>query len=356
MLRGLYTAGSAMSVNARRIDVVSNNLANVDTIAFKKDEALSESFEEVLVMKRGGTSKNYNYSNDGFTASEYDGKFLLNAPKGFIKMDGKTELNYSHSAEVRVDDEGYLSTFYRDGNKSLYPTKGHRVYGQNGYIQVGDGQVSFDDSGNVLVDGEIVDNIVYKPAANVIGTMGHGVRIERTETLFEQGQLERTDYEFDLAIDGKGFFEVETTFGTAYTRDGRFKIDQFNELVTTEGFTVTGLNGPIIIDGDNFQVNQFGEVIVDGETVDKLQLHNITNTFDLEKVGSGYFVYEEGFDLAEDEFDAAVRQGYIEKSNANNLEEMITLMELYRTYESNQRMVTAYDSTLDKAVNQIGRL
>jgi len=257
---------------------------------------------------------------------------------------------------VRVDDEGYLSTFYRDGNKSLYPTKGHRIYGENGYIKVDDGELSFDNSGNVLVDGEIIDNIIFKPTANVIGTMGHGVRIERTETMFEQGQLERTDYEYDIAIDGKGFFEVESTFGTAFTRDGRFKLNKFNELVTTEGFTVSGLEGPIVIEGSNFQVNQFGEVIVDGETVDKMQLHNITNTFDLEKAGSGYFIFEEGYELAEEDFEASVRQGYIEKSNANNLEEMITLMELYRNYESNQRMVTAYDNTLDKAVNQIGRL
>jgi flagellar basal-body rod protein FlgG len=356
MLRGLYTAGTAMLANSKRIDVVSNNLANIDTIAFKKDEALSESFEEVLLMKRNGMFKNNNYSNNGFTSSEYNGKYTLNAPYAFIKMDGKSTYNYSHSAEVHVDDEGYLSTYYKDGNGSLYPTKGSRIYGQNGYIKVDDKALSFDDSGNVLLDGEIVDNIIFKPASNVIGTMGAGVRIERTETLFEQGQLERTDYEYDLAIDGKGFIEIETTFGTAFTRDGRFKLNQFDELVTSEGFYVQGLNGRITIEGDNFQVNQFGEVIVDGVTVDKLKLVNIQNTYDLEKYGSGYFKMEEGFEVLEEDFTAAVRQGYIEKSNASNLTEMITLLELYRNYESNQRMVTAYDSTIDKAVNQIGRI
>ncbi len=356
MLRGLYMAGSAMSANAKRIDVVSNNLANIETIAFKKDETLAESFEEVLLMKTNGLHKNNNYSKAGFTASEYNGRYLINAPQAFIKMDGKSELNYSHSAEVHVDEEGYLSTFYKDGNGSLYPEKGSRVYGQNGYIKVDDKALSFDETGNVLLDGEIVDNIVYKPARNVIGTMGAGVRIERTETLFEQGQLERTDIEFDIALDGKGFIEIETPFGTAYTRDGRFKLNQFKELVTSEGFNVQGLEGPIVVEGTNFQVNQFGEIIVDGETVDKLKAMNITNTYDLEKYGAGYFKMEEGFEVVEEELTAVVRQGYIEKSNASNLTEMITLMELYRNYESNQRMVVAYDSTIDKAVNQIGRL
>jgi len=356
MLRGLYTAGSAMTANARRIDVVSNNLANIDTVAFKKDEVLTESFEEVLLTKRNGNHYTNTYSNKDFSFSEYNGRFTLNAPNAFLKLDGKSTLNYSHSAEVAVDSEGYLSTFYKDGNGDLYPTKVNRIYGQDGYIKVDDKELSFDDQGNVLLDGEIADNIIFKPAANVIGTMGHGIRVERTETLFEQGQLERTDYQYDIAIDGKGFFEVETTFGTTYSRDGRFKLNQFNELVTSEGFNVVGLNGPIVIEGENFQVNQFGEVLVDGVTIDKLKLMNIENTYDLEKYGAGYFKFEEGKEPVEGEFTAAVRQGYIEKSNANNLEEMITLMELYRSYESNQRMVTAYDSTLDKAVNQIGRL
>lgn len=373
MLRGLYTAGTAMVTNGKRIDVVSNNLANINTVAFKKDEVLTESFEEVLLSKRNGNHYDKVYSGKDFTSSEYKGKFTLHAPNAYIKMDGKSELNYSHSAEVAVDSEGYLSTFYKDGNGNLYPTKVNRIYGQNGYIKVDDKALSFDDQGNVLLDGEIADNIIFKPSRHVIGTMGAGVRVERTETLFEQGQLERTNTALDFAIDGKGFFEIRMNFNnsgirdaegtfetedfvTAYTRDGRFKINKFNELVTSEGFNVMGLNGPVVVEGDNLQINQFGEVVVDGVTTDKLNIINFENSYDLEKYGAGYFRMENGKEVIANEFDAQIRQGYIEKSNADNLEEMITLMELYRSYESNQRMVTAYDQTIDKAVNQIGRL
>lgn len=356
MLRGMYTAGSAMLANSRRIDVVSNNLANIDTIAFKKDQVLVESFEEVLLSKQNGTHQNNNYSTQGFTAVSYNDRYTVNAPNAFIKLDGKSTYNYSHSAELYVDDEGYLSTFYKDGNGSIYPNKGQRVYGQNGYIQVGTQSLEFDTKGNVLLDGQIVDNIVYLPTTNVIGTMGYGIQVERTETLFEQGQLERTDYAFDLAIDGKGFFEIEGPSGPIYTRDGRFKMNEFGELVTSENFKVSGLNGTIVVEGENFQVNHFGEVIVDGVTVDKIKTVQIDNTYDLEKMGSSYYRFEAGRELSEGEFTSDVRQGYIEKSNASNLNEMIDLMELYRNYESNQRMLTAYDATLDKAVNQIGRV
>lgn len=356
MLRGLYAAGSAMMVNNKKIDVVSNNLANIDTVGFKKDEVLSENFETVLIQKRGGTRPNLTHTTDGFTATSSGDQYTLNAPQAYIKLQGKSEASYSHSAVVRADEEGFLSTFYKDGNGNIYPEKGNRIYGQNGYVQVGDQEVEFDDTGNVLVNGAIVDNILHVPSYNTLGALGQGVRVERTETLFEQGQLERTDYAYDLAIDGKGFFEIDSPLGTLYTRDGRFKVDEFGFLKTTEGFDVVGLDGPIEVKGDEVQINTFGEVIVEGETVDKISVKAIENSFDLEKYGGGYFKLEDDKTLVEGELEASVRQGYVEKSNANNLIEMINLMELYRNYESNQRMVLAYDTTLDKAVNQVGRL
>jgi flagellar basal-body rod protein FlgG len=356
MLRGLYTAGSAMMVNNKRIDVVSNNLANIDTVGFKKDEVLTESFENVLIQKRNGSRPNLEHSRTGFTSENRGDFHYLDAPNAFFRLEGNTENDYSHSVALHIDDEGFLSTFYNDGNDNIYPDKGNRLYGQNGLIQVGEGPVDFDDNGNVLVNGNVVENILHVPGINVLGAMSSGVRVERTETLFEQGQLERTDYAYDLAIDGKGFFEIESPLGTLYTRDGRFKIDEFGFLNTAEGFEVVGLDGPIEIFDDNVQINSFGEVIVDGVTVDKISVVNIENSFDLEKYGGGYFRMAEGVEVDAGELEATVRQGYIEKSNANNLIEMIQLMELYRNYESNQRMVVAYDQTLDKAVNQIGRL
>lgn len=356
MLRGLYAAGSAMKTNSDRIEVVSNNLSNINTLTYKRDEVLTESFEEVLLMKRNGLHYDARYSSDGFTYQENDGKFLLNLPKGLLKLDGKTTFNYSHSAEVSVDSEGYLSTFYRDGNSNIYPEKFNRLYGQNGYIKVDDKEVTFDEKGNVLLDGEIVDNIVFRPSGNVIGTMGYGVKVERTETMFEQGPLEKTFGDMDLALEGKGFFQVETDFGRLYTRDGRFKINKERQLVTSEGFLVQGLNGPINIDGENFQVNEFGEIIVDNVTVDKLNMINIKNTYDLRKNGAGYYNMPTNIEIIEEPFDAEVKQGYIENSNVNSIKEMVNLLELYRTYEANQKVVSSYDSTLDKAVNQIGRV
>ncbi len=354
MLRGLYIAGTGMLANNTRIDVVSNNLANVNTTAYKKDGVLTESFEDVLIKKRQGLYRKL-YSNDGFTSEKTDIGYDITAPKGFLKVKGYKEDNYSHSARIGVDSEGYLSTIYFDGNDHKYPKMGNRIYGQKGFIKVDDKDYSFDEKGNVLVSGNIVDNLVFKPHTKVIGTLGNGVRISRAETSFTQGQLENTNSPYDLAIEGDGFFEIADKDRTLYTRDGSFKVRD-NILMTAGGLHVKGLEGDIVLTGKDFQINEYGEVIEGGKIVDKIKISSMNNTFDLEKVGSNFFAFADNKEIDAKEFEGSVRQGFLEKSNADNLVEMIELIELYRNYESNQRVITAYDQTLDKAVNQIGRV
>ncbi len=354
MLRGLYIAGTGMLANNTRIDVVSNNLANVNTTAYKKDGLLSESFADILISKRNGLYKKM-YSSEGFQSEKTDIGYDLSAPKGFLKIKGSSEDNYSHAARIGVDSEGYLSTIYFDGNDSKYPTMGNRLYGQKGFIKVDDKEYSFDEKGNVLVSGNIVDNVVFKPHFNVIGAMGNGVRVSRTETNFTQGQLEATNSQYDLAIEGDGFFEIADKDRTLYTRDGSFKVRD-NILMTAEGLHVKGLEGDIKVTGKDFKINEYGEIIVDGEIVDKMKVTSMNNTFDLEKAGSNFFAFAEGKEIDAKEFEGSVRQGFLEKSNSDNLVEMIDLIELYRNYESNQRVITAYDQVLDKAANQIGRV
>ena len=117
-----------------------------------------------------------------------------------------------------------------------------------------------------------------------------------------------------------------------------------------------GLKGPIKMNGKDIKTNEFGEIINNGETIDKFKITNIKNSYELSKVGGGYYNFKNNYKLEEEEFVGKLRQGYIEKSNSDNLAEMIALLELNRNYQSNQKMITSYDGIIDKAVNQIGRL
>ncbi len=355
MFRGLYTSATSLVANNRRIDIVSNNLANINTTAFKKDEAILESFEEVLLMKRHGVYKNYDYSKKGFSFTEQGDRFYVKIPDGYVRTKGKTADNYSKEAVLHVDDEGYLSTFYKDNRNDIYENMGNRVYGRNGFIRI-NGELSFDEAGNVMDDGNIIDNLIFVPSSDVIGTMSGGVRVERSETNFNQGQLLSSKNPLDFAIDGEGFFQVRDGEDVLYTRNGSFKLNKDHQLVTSDGLTVLGQFGEIVINSKNFEINEFGEVIIDNKTVDKLKLIKMSNTNNLMKVGQNNYKMTDGFDVQEEEFDSYVRQGFLERSNTNNLDEMIKLIQLHRNYESSQKVIAAYDNIMDKAVNVIGRV
>jgi len=356
MFRGLYTAGSAMITNTRTIDILSNNMANANTIAFKRDIVLSESFEDTLLSRINGSDDYPNRTNRSAEVKQSGKEVSIDLTNGYLQTKVPYGMSYSNSAKLTVDSEGYLSTYYKDSEGKILTDHGYRVYGSNGPIKVGDGDYEIDKNGNVVVDGETLDNIFTPIAKNIIGTMNSGIKIERVVTNFEQGQLRATSNPLDFAIRGDGFFEIDTPDGIRYTRDGRFKINAESELVTTEGFNVVGFNGNIVLDSDNVSVNKFGEIIMDGETKDKFKMLDIENKYDLRKQGAGYFYLEDGIEVKELPFEGAVEQGHIEDTNVSSMKEMIELLSAYRNYETSQRVVKAYDETIAKAANEIGRI
>ncbi|MDK2867117.1 MAG: flagellar basal-body rod protein FlgF, partial [Clostridiales bacterium] len=147
-----------------------------------------------------------------------------------------------------------------------------------------------------------------------------------------------------------------TPEGTMYTRNGAFTINQYDELVTMDGYNVMGLDGPIIITSENFAINEFGEVIQENEISDKLTLSNFTNVADLKKVGGTFFKFKDNPTGEMVDFEGEVKQGVIEHSNVDAIAEMINLIEMNRNYESNQKVVTTIDELIGKAVNDLGRV
>jgi flagellar basal-body rod protein FlgG len=99
-------------------------------------------------------------------------------------------------------------------------------------------------------------------AAPIIGKMGTGVELNELFTNFEQGNLKETQSDFDLAMDGRGFFTVATPWGERYTRNGTFILGMEGFLETKEGYPLLGENGPIRVKANNFQVDKDGRVWV----------------------------------------------------------------------------------------------
>lgn len=208
-----------------------------------------------------------------------------------------------------------------------------------------------------------------------VGKLGTGVELNEVFTDFEQGSLQRTENNFDLALEGKGFFTVMTERGERYTRDGSFTINQDGILMTHNGNPVMGENGIIKVQHNNFIVNERGEIVVNGDlsadardvvsmnsnnwsnpiVIDKLKLADFENIREIKKEGDSMYRETEYSGPPLPPGELKVIQGFLEKSNINIVREMVDMIEVQRSYEANQKTVTTHDSTLGKLINEVAR-
>lgn len=192
-----------------------------------------------------------------------------------------------------------------------------------------------------------------------IGDMNLGVKIGENYTDYSQGAFKNTDNTYDLAISGDGFFCVQFTnkagvTSTKYTRDGSFTLNKNGYLVTKDGDYVLDRNGRRIhLDPLNLaDIDENGTIYQNGRAVATIGLQDFQDYNYLEHYGENYYQPVEGY-----RFKAATGQvieGYLEASNVQVVSEMVEMISVTRTYESNQKVIQTIDSTLDKAVNQLG--
>jgi len=184
----------------------------------------------------------------------------------------------------------------------------------------------------------------------VVGQIGTGKFVAEFATDFQNGPLQQTGNELDLATE-RGFFAVETPDGEVYyTRDGRFGRDANSDLVTSQGYYVLDAQGQHInLPVEPVEVGADGTITREGAAIARLQLVDFTPN-QLARSGEAYFTATApGTPVA-----GAVRQGFIERSNSNLTEEMTSLLAVQRTYQANQTILSTLDTTLDQAAGQIG--
>lgn len=176
---------------------------------------------------------------------------------------------------------------------------------------------------------------------------------------FAQGQLKETTNDLDLALSGKGFFTVNTEQGTAYTREGHFKLDSNGQLITANGQTVLGEGGEIVILGENINdsditVTRNGEIYSGEDLIDKLLISDFENSRQLKKIGDNLFLASDDAEILTPE-NTQVHQGFLEESNVNPADEMIQLIEVQRQFESLQKMVRSLDDVFRSAANEVAK-
>ena len=157
-----------------------------------------------------------------------------------------------------------------------------------------------------------------------------------------------------LALDGKGFFVIETPSGDVYTRNGTFSLNNDRQLVDGNGDTVAGQGGPIVVPASastlDVHVSQDGSISVGETVIGKLKLVNFANLQDLVPYGGNYFRAGEGV-TAESADKLTVRQGAQESSNVKVVEELVNLIMVSRVYEANIKSITTQDEQIQNILN-----
>jgi len=216
------------------------------------------------------------------------------------------------------------------------------------------GRVNFQD----LMYANLNDGGENNPAGAQIGM---GVRETGTEKSFSQGSMSQTNDPFDLAIQGNGFFEVIQPDGSkAFTRDGSFSVNPQGQLVTSTGDLVGVTIPPGATD---VKIDKDGAVtaVLSGQKdpvqIGNLMLVDFVNPQGLKAIGANKYQATNASGPAQkgkpgENNMGSIAQGYLEKSNINVVEEMISIIEAQRAYEINQKGVQSADQ-MQKLANQL---
>lgn len=187
--------------------------------------------------------------------------------------------------------------------------------------------------------------------------LGSGVRITGTQKVFNEGSLQITQQPLDLAINGRGFFEVTLPDGNvAYTRNGQFHLNANGEIVNADGYPLQpGINVPDNANTITIGVDGVVSARIIGQ-VAPIQLGNITltnfiNPAGLEAVGGNLFLETASSGNAQQgtpgtDGIGAIKQGVLESSNVEVVEELVNMITTQRAYEMNSKVISAADQML----------
>ena len=181
-------------------------------------------------------------------------------------------------------------------------------------------------------------------AVNSYGVLS-GTRIDPT-----QGTLERTGNEYDLAIEGPGFFVVQSSAGNVYTRSGNFHVSTNNELVTAAGDPVMGENGRVAVLGSPLSISSDGTISTGGALAGKLKIVKFPEGTAMQSLGQTY--YSAPSASATDAKDSNIRQGMLEGSNVRPVTSVVELISVQREAEMMQRILAMLNNDINKVAAQ----
>ncbi len=219
------------------------------------------------------------------------------------------------------------------------------------------------------------ENKINGKYASTVGGISAGIYVQETIALQTQGQLKQTELNTDMALingqlpvdeatgeTGAIFYRLEHPVdGEAYTRNGNFTLDANGFLTNTQGLYVLDDRGQRIqMENDDFRVGEDGQLFVNNQAAARIGVSFSANPSSLTKQDNGLFRTGDGAILPSayevEGVNFSLQQGYIEGSNVDTAKTMTDLLTAYRSFEANQKILQAYDQSMQKTVNEVGRV
>lgn len=194
--------------------------------------------------------------------------------------------------------------------------------------------------------------------------LGSGVRVVGTQKLFSEGELQNTGEAFDIAIQGRGFWQVTLPNGdTGYSRNGQFQLNSDGEIVTSEGYVLDpGITLPAEVQSMTVGVDGIVSVVTAGNTaaqeIGQLQLADFSNPQGLLSLGQNMYLETpaSGTPVLSNPGEGGtgqLQQGMLEGSNVNSVEELVNMITTQRAYEINSKVISTADQMLSFVTQQL---
>jgi flagellar basal-body rod protein FlgG len=186
------------------------------------------------------------------------------------------------------------------------------------------------------------------------GVAGQPGSTRTSVTDFSNGVLRHNGNPLNLAIEGDGYFVVETPQGRCFTRQGAFKLNAMGQLVTADGNPVVGDDGAAVrLTSDQPSIDKDGVIWEEAEQIGRLELARFVDSRLLEKVGNGLYRPGRAVAVSQTQQRSGVRQGFLEASNVSAMHEMVDLMSVMRQLEGGQKVIQGYSEMMDLAIQTI---
>ncbi|QEY34325.1 flagellar hook-basal body protein [Caproiciproducens galactitolivorans] len=177
---------------------------------------------------------------------------------------------------------------------------------------------------------------------------------DKTNTIHTEGVLKNTNRALDFAIKGDGFFAVQGTNGTVYTRNGSFNVDSEGYLTLNNVGRVLGANGPIRVGTDQIEADEQGNLFANGRNVGRIAVYNFADYTALQAAGEGMFSYTGGAPALMQ--NPSILWKTVEGSNVNAAEEMTRAISAQRNLQNCSQALKMYDQVLTNSVTNIAKI